>query len=309
VRTVGIVPRLHSEPAAQLARDMVARLAERGVQAMVEAEAAVSGVPPAPGRELGAIADLIVVLGGDGTLIHAAGLCAGREVPILGVNMGTLGFLTEFPRDRLWEALDAALAGKLHASRRLMLSAELRRDGKALLSGAVLNDVVVSRDALSRLARLDVSVDGSEAATYEADGLIIATPTGSTAYSLSAGGPIVYPTLDAILLTPICPHALTQRPVVLPADLPIRVKLVSRGEMFVTLDGAHGRHLQAGDEVQIHRPAPHGPVEEPRPGPVRDPAAEASVGSKMRTRRGRTHFPSAIEEQRRPIGGACAGSG
>jgi len=256
VRTAGIVPRLHSEPAAQLAREMVARLAERGVQAVVEAEAGVSGVPAAPGRELGATADLIVVLGGDGTLIHAAGLCAGREVPILGVNMGTLGFLTEFPRDRLWEALDAALSGKLQASRRLMLSAELRRDGKVLLSGAVLNDVVVSRDALSRLARLEVSVDDSEAATYEADGLIIATPTGSTAYSLSAGGPIVYPTLDAILLTPICPHALTQRPVVLPADLPIRVKLVSRGEMFVTLDGAHGRHLQAGDEVQI-RTAPH----------------------------------------------------
>jgi NAD+ kinase len=256
VRTVGIVPRLHSEPAAQLAREMVARLGERGVQAVLEAEAAVSGAPAAPGRELGNTADLIVVLGGDGTLIHAAGLCSGREVPILGVNMGTLGFLTEFSRDRLWEALDAALAGKLQASRRLMLSAELRRDGKTLLSGAVLNDVVVSRDALSRLARLDVSVDGSEAATYEADGLIIATPTGSTAYSLSAGGPIVYPTLDAILLTPICPHALTQRPVVLPADLPIRVKLVSRGEMFVTLDGAHGRHLQPGDELQI-RTAPH----------------------------------------------------
>jgi len=235
---------------------MVARLAERGVQAVVEAEAGVSGVPAARGRELGSTADLIVVLGGDGTLIHAAGLCSGREVPILGVNMGTLGFLTEFPRDRLWEALDEALAGKLHASRRLMLSAELWRDGKVLLSGAVLNDVVVSRDALSRLARLDVSVDGSEAATYEADGLIIATPTGSTAYSLSAGGPIVYPTLDAVLLTPICPHALTQRPVVLPADLPIRVKLVSRGEMFVTLDGAHGRHLQLGDEVQIST-APH----------------------------------------------------
>jgi NAD+ kinase len=253
---VGIVPRLHSEPAAQLAREMVARLAQRGVQAVVETEAAVPGLPCEPGRELGGRADLIVVLGGDGTLIHAAGLCAGREVPILGVNMGTLGFLTEFPRDRVWEALDAALSGKLHASRRLMLSAEVRRNGQVLLSGAALNDVVISRDALSRLARLDVSVDENEAATYEADGLIIATPTGSTAYSLSAGGPIVYPTLDAILLTPICPHALTQRPVVLPADLPVRVKLVSRGEMFVSIDGSHGRHLEAGDEVQV-RTAPH----------------------------------------------------
>jgi len=253
---VGIIPRLHSEPAAQIAREMGAKLAERGIQAVVESEAGVSGLPCAPGRELGAKFDLLVVLGGDGTLIHAAGLCGGREVPILGVNMGTLGFLTEFPRDRVWEALDAALAGKLQASRRLMLAAEVRRGGQVLLSGAALNDVVVSRDALSRLARLDVSVDSSEAASYEADGLIVATPTGSTAYSLSAGGAIVYPTLDAILLTPICPHALTQRPLVLPADLPIRVRLVSRGEMFVTVDGALGRHLEMGDEVQI-RQAPH----------------------------------------------------
>ena len=256
MRIVGIVPRLHSEPAAQLARELVEKLTARGLQALVEAEAGVPGVASAPGCDIASKGDLLVVLGGDGTLIHAAGLCAGREVPILGVNLGTLGFLTEFPRDRVWEALDAALAGKLHVSRRLMLSAEVRRDAQVLLSGSVLNDVVVSRDALSRLARLEVSVDSSEAATYEADGLIISTPTGSTAYSLSAGGTIVYPTLDAILLTPICPHTLTQRPLVLPPDSPIRVRLVSRGEMFVSLDGSHGRHLEVGDEVRV-RTAPH----------------------------------------------------
>jgi len=256
MRIVGIVPRLHSEPASHLAHELVEKLTARGLQALVEAEAGVPGVSSAPGCDIASKADLLVVLGGDGTLIHAAGLCAGREVPILGVNLGTLGFLTEFPRDRVWEALDAALAGKLHVSRRLMLSAEVRRDAQVLLSGSVLNDVVVSRDALSRLARLEVSVDSSEIATYEADGLIIATPTGSTAYSLSAGGPIVYPTLDAILLTPICPHTLTQRPLVLPPDSPIRVRLVSRGEMFVSLDGSHGRHLEVGDEVRV-RTAPH----------------------------------------------------
>ena len=256
MRTVAIIPRLRSEAAATLAREMVARLAARGDQGIVEAEAAVPDLPCGLGQQIVSIADLLVVLGGDGTLIHAAGLCSGREVPILGVNMGTLGFLTEFSRERVWEALDAALAGKLNPTRRLMLSADVRRDGGTLLSGAVLNDVVVSRDALSRLARLEVCVETSEAATYEADGLIVATPTGSTAYSLSAGGPIVYPTLEAILLTPICPHALTQRPIVVPADLPIRVRLLSPAEMFVTLDGARGRKLHPGDEVVV-RTAPH----------------------------------------------------
>lgn len=256
MRTVAIVPRLRSEEAAALAREMVARLGAQGVRGIVETEASVSGAPCAPGAQIAAQAELLVVLGGDGTLIHAAGLCAGHEVPILGVNMGTLGFLTEFSRDKVWDALDAALAGKLNPTRRLMLAAEVRRGGETLLSGAVLNDVVISRDALSRLARLEVRVDSSEAATYEADGLIVSTPTGSTAYSLSAGGPIVYPTLEAILLTPICPHALTQRPLVVPADLPITVRLLSRAaEMFVTLDGARGRRLYPGDEVHVRTAA------------------------------------------------------
>jgi NAD+ kinase len=258
VRTVVIVPRLRSPEAAALAREMVERVAARGLKAIVEAEAGVADVPCAPGAQIAAKADLLVVLGGDGTLIHAAGLCAGHEVPILGVNMGTLGFLTEFSREKVWEALDAALAGKLKPTRRLMLAVEVRRGSETLISGSVLNDVVVSRDALSRLAQLEVCVDSSEAATYEADGLIVSTPTGSTAYSLSAGGPIVYPTLEAILLTPICPHALTQRPVVVPADLPITVRLKSpsSAEMFVTLDGSRGRKLEAGDEVHV-RTAPH----------------------------------------------------
>src|SRR5438874_3381638 len=251
MRTVGIVPRLHSEHAAHLAREMAARLAERGVQAVVEAEATVPGVPGAPGRDLAALSDLIVVLGGDGTLIHAAGLCAGREVPILGVNLGTLGFLTEIPKDVALAMLEKALAGELSASRRLMLHAEVKHGAQVILEGYTLNDVVISKNALSRLARMEVRIDASEAAVYEADGLIVATPTGSTAYSLSAGGPIVYPTLEAILLTPICPHALTQRPVVLPADLPVRVRLASPGEMFVTLDGAKGCPLDQGDEVFI----------------------------------------------------------
>ena len=258
--TVGIVPRIQnprlSNPdSARIARELCAWLSARGTGCLVEAESGIDGVPTAAGCDLAARSDLIVVLGGDGTLIHAAGLCAGREVPILGVNMGTLGFLTEIPRDRVLPMLEKALAGELQASRRLMLHAEVHRGTNVALEGYALNDVVISKNALSRLARLEISIDAREAAVYEADGLIVASPTGSTAYSLSAGGPIVYPTLEAILLTPICPHALTQRPVMLPADLTVRVRLGSPGEMFVTLDGAKGCPLDQGDEVFIRRAA------------------------------------------------------
>ncbi len=256
VKTVGLVPRLAREEAAELAREMVRWLAARGHTAYVEEEAGVKGAPSMPGCDLATRADLLVVLGGDGTLIHAAGLCNQREVPILGVNLGTLGFLTEVPRERAFALLEKALAGELPVSRRLMLSVEVRRGGELLLSGAVLNDAVVSKNALSRLAALEVWVDGRPATTYEADGLIVATPTGSTAYSLSAAGPIVLPTLDAILLTPICPHALTQRPVMLPPSSQVRVRLATPGEMFVTLDGARGRELSPADEVRMQQ-APH----------------------------------------------------
>ncbi|HZR11265.1 MAG TPA: NAD(+)/NADH kinase [Myxococcales bacterium] len=253
--TVGIIPRLAREAAAELAREMVRWLEKRGHTAVVEEEAGVAGAPASPGPEIALKADLLVVLGGDGTLIHAASLCA-REVPILGVNMGTLGFLTEVPRERALPMLEKALQGGLAVTRRLMLEVEVRHREEILLEGAVLNDAVISKNALSRLAALEVLVDGRAATTYEADGLIVATPTGSTAYSLSADGPIVIPTLDAVLLTPICPHALTQRPLVLPPTSVVSVRLASPSEMFVTLDGTRGRPLEIGHEVRI-QPAKH----------------------------------------------------
>src|SRR3954469_8968892 len=230
---------------------MVRWVAERGDAAFVEQEAGVSGVPSAPGRELAGRSDLLVVLGGDGTLIHAAGLCNHREVPILGVNLGTLGFLTEIPRDRAFPMLEKAVQGELPVSPRMTFDVEVRHHERVLLTGSVLNDAVLSKNALSRLVTLEVAIDGRHATTYEADGLIVATPTGSTAYSLSAAGPIVVPTLDAVLLPPICPHALTQRPVVLPPSSVVEVRLSSPSEMFVTLDGTHGRPLEIGQEVLI----------------------------------------------------------
>ena len=254
--TVGLIPRLASEPAAQLAREMVKWLGERGHTALVEQEAGVSGVPSAPGCDIALKADLLVVLGGDGTLIHAAGLCNHREVPILGVNMGTLGFLTEIPRERAFPMLEKALRGELAVSPRMTFDVQVRHRDRVLLTGSVLNDAVLSKNALSRLVTLEVTIDGRPATTYEADGLIVATPTGSTAYSLSAAGPIVIPSVDAMLLTPICPHALTQRPVVLPASSVVKVRVASPGDVFVTLDGSRGGPLELGHEVWVQR-APH----------------------------------------------------
>jgi NAD+ kinase len=248
VATVGLVPRSESETARSLASEMTSWLEQRGHTALI--------TRPDCGTEIAARADLLVVLGGDGTLILAASMCGTREVPILGVNLGRLGFLTEVPRERAFEMLELALDGKLQVSKRLMLSVQVKRGGEVLFEGSVLNDAVVSKNAVARLAKLEVTFDGRRATSYEADGLIVATPTGSTAYSLSAAGPIVYPTLDAILLTPICPHTLTQRPLVLPPDSPVSVKLVSESEMFVTLDGSRGRSLAVGDEMVVSR-APH----------------------------------------------------
>src|SRR6202022_2495793 len=195
MRTIGLIPRLGKGDALSLARELSSFLSSRGYEPLIEAEgcSGAAGVPPGAGAELAARADLLVALGGDGTLIHAAGLLRGREVPILGVNLGTLGFLTEVARDHALPMLEQALAGSLPVSRRLMLEVEVRNDGNRLLSGLCLNDVVVSKNALSRLARLEAFVDGQLAAIYEADGLIVSTPTGSTAHSLSAGGPTVSP--------------------------------------------------------------------------------------------------------------------
>jgi NAD+ kinase len=251
VATVGLVPRREKPAALELAAKIVGWLEARGHEALVEEEAGYQGPQAAAGCDIAKKADLLVVLGGDGTLIHAAELCGQTEVPILGVNMGTLGFLTEIPRDRAIEMLELALQGKLIASPRLMLAVEVRDGEEVLFAGQALNDAVVSKNALSRLAILEVSIDGQRATSYEADGLIVATPTGSTAYSLSAAGPIVYPTMEAFLLTPICPHTLTQRPLVLPVTAPVKVRLASESEMFVTLDGSRGRSLGVGQEMVV----------------------------------------------------------
>ncbi len=207
-----------------------------------------------PEAELAARADLVIVLGGDGTFIHAARLVAGRPVPIVGINLGSLGFMTEISSSETFAALDEVLAGRLRTGSRMKLACRLLRADQVILNDEVLNDVVISKGALARIGDHEMLVDGHYVTTFKADGVIVATPTGSTAYSLSAGGPIVHPAVDAIILTPICPHALTQRPIVIPSNQVVSVVLKGdTQDFYLTLDGQAGLTLQPGDRLEVGR--------------------------------------------------------
>jgi NAD+ kinase len=197
--------------------------------------------------------DLVVVLGGDGTLLAAAQIIArsGRDVPILGVNFGSLGFLTEITRPELFSALEAVIDGRVEHDDRMLLWGTI-----GARAHVALNDIVITRMALSRMVELDVTVGDQFVTSVRSDGLIIASPTGSTAYNLSAGGPVVHPAMDAIVLTPIAPHTLTHRPIVIPASREVRVRAASGNagaEIYVTFDGQRGFPLQEGDEISITR--------------------------------------------------------
>ena len=207
-----------------------------------------------PEHQLAARADLVIVLGGDGTFIHAARLVAGRPVPILGINLGSLGFMTEISSSETFVALDEVLAGRFTSESRMKLACRLVRADQVIFQDEVLNDVVINKGALARIGDHEMLVGGQYVTTFKADGVIVATPTGSTAYSLSAGGPIVHPTVDAIILTPICPHALTQRPIVVPGIQSVSVVLKGDAEEFyLTLDGQAGLALQSGDRLEVKR--------------------------------------------------------
>ncbi len=237
-------------------------LEARAVRPVVEEETArLAGVPrdrPTVTREdLPRECDLIVVLGGDGTLIGVAGriAAAGTDVPILGVNYGSLGFLTEITLAELYDALEATLQGRAVLETRAMLTARTMRENALFAEHAVLNDIVITKGALSRIIEISVMVGEAPVTRFRADGLIIASPTGSTAYNLAAGGPIVHPTVDAMLLTPIAPHTLTNRPVVIPAssDVHVRPIMDPQDEVFVTFDGQRGFELHENDLITVRR--------------------------------------------------------
>ena len=221
------------------------------------ADAAASGHKAVPLEEMIGAVDLIVLLGGDGTLLATADriAMAGASIPILGVNFGSLGFLTEITLPELYDALEAAISGDTPIEERLMLNAEILEDGRVVEHVRVLNDVVVTRGALSRMTDLSVSVNDQFVARFKADGLIVATATGSTAYNLSAGGPIVHPGVDALVVTPIAPHTLTNRPVVVPASFTLLIQPLGGGtqpaDVFVTFDGQLGHPLPVNRIVRI----------------------------------------------------------
>jgi NAD+ kinase len=216
------------------------------------ARAGASAIAETPREKLASNADLLIVLGGDGTLLAAARAMHDREVPILPVNLGSLGFLTSVKMSELYSMLELFLKNEHRINLRMMLHAEVLRAGSRMHSARALNEAVVNQAALARLMDFDVHIDGSHVGRYRADGLIVATPTGSTAYSLAAGGPIVHPEIDAFLITPICPHMLTHRPLVVPGNSKIEITFSHIGEpVHLTLDGQVGFELEGKDRISI----------------------------------------------------------
>lgn len=238
---VVIVTKPHQPDVAKVASELAAWFEEKGIRASMDPASAAS-------------ADLCVVVGGDGTLLAAARLMGERQVPMLAINYGGLGFLTEVTRDEMYPALEGVLAGKMVTHSRMMINVAVHRDGTPVASYQALNDAVIHKGTLARIIELETCVDGQYVSMFRSDGLILSTPTGSTAYNVSAGGPIVYPTMGAIILTPISSHTLTNRPLVLPAESRVEVTLRSvPDDVYVTVDGQVGMKLAANDRVTVQR--------------------------------------------------------
>jgi NAD+ kinase len=253
IRTVGLVVKRDRPRAARLARRMITWLGRRKLRVLLDADAGLGGAPTRDKGALAREADLIVVLGGDGTLLSIARRTDAR-VPILGVNLGELGFLTEVVEREAMPMLARVVAGRYELDRRMTVAATLARGRRMLQRFRALNDVVVNNGARARIVEFAVSVDGLPLASYRADGMIVATPTGSTAYSLSVGGPVVEPTCEALLLSPISPHTLSNRPVVLRPDAVVRITVARREQdALLTIDGQEETPLAGGDVIEVRR--------------------------------------------------------
>jgi NAD+ kinase len=256
-RNMGIISRPRRSNLSEVVPPLLRWLEARGINVIYDQETAGCLPEPSAGRtreQVAAASQLLLVLGGDGTLLAAARVAAAKGIPILPINMGSLGFLTSFMLQELYPALEDILSGRLTISERVMLHVELERGGKTIDKQSVLNEAVINKGALARMIELELIIDNDFVCRYRADGLIVASPTGSTAYSLSAGGPIVHPAVESFVITPICPHTLSDRPVVVRDTSIIEAKLsVGTESVFLTLDGQKGIPLQPTDRVRISR--------------------------------------------------------
>ncbi len=258
IKCVGVVVKPNHKEAWETACKLSDWLAERDIDLVGKphAETEICDIQVAGIEEFKNDVDLIVVLGGDGTMISTARLTGNREVLVLGINYGSLGYLTEFRIEEMFPALEAILEGNYEIDHRVMLDVEHWRGDEQLATGRVLNDVVINKAVLARIIEIEVNLNDLFVNSFRADGLIVATPTGSTAYSLSAGGPIIYPSMNAMVLTPICPFTLTNRPIVVPdtAEISLRLKNQSDG-VVLTLDGQIGYAVQTNDYISIRKSA------------------------------------------------------
>jgi NAD+ kinase len=261
IKTVGVIVKPNHDEAWKTACELSDWLDKRGIALVgtprVQNESpdlANCNIEQVDDERFAAESDLIVVLGGDGTMISTARLVGDSDALVLGINYGSLGYLTDFRIEEMFPALEAIFEGEYEIDRRVMLHAEHWRGEEMLATGRVLNDVVINKAALARIIEIEVSLNGLFVNSFRADGLIVSTPTGSTAYNLSAGGPIIYPSMNAVVLTPICPFTLTNRPIVVPDDAVIELKLEKENEgVVLTLDGQIGYTMQADDRVRIRK--------------------------------------------------------
>jgi len=256
IRRVVVVAKTGPSEGLRIAAELGDWLEQRGIQVTFDTKTAtaVGRLGGVPRNQLPLDVDLAIVAGGDGTLLSVARSAAPLNIPILGVNLGSLGFLTELQPDEMFEGLAAVLDGQYRIAERKTLRVRHVRQGRVQQEYAVLNDAVIGKSALARMITIVLKIDREEVATYTADGLIISSPTGSTAYALSAGGPILDPRMSAFVIAPICPHTMTYRPLVVPGDVQIESSLRSTGEaVYLTLDGQIGIPLESDDSIAVDR--------------------------------------------------------
>jgi NAD+ kinase len=256
IRKVGIILKRQDARVRDVVAEVIPWLRSRGVEVWLD-PATADQCPPdtdfAQPEELIRRVEAVIVLGGDGTLLHAARLIGANGVPILGVNLGSLGFLAEVKLDEMYEALESLLSGQYRFEERVLLNIEVIRDESVVAKYLALNDAVINKGALARIIELEICVNTQPVLFTRSDGLIVSTPTGSTAYSLAAGGPILYPTLDAFIIAPICPHTLTNRPLVIPDRDEVLIRLHRGADVMLTVDGQVGMPLRPKDNLTLRR--------------------------------------------------------